>query len=377
MLKVSKDTKKVLAISIFILGLLTLSLYTPYAISVSVPVIILSWALAVTLIRKRSIHSYNKQQVLFIVIVFAVLYLTLYYLSGLKYGFVISSKGQITLPSFLKYVAPISVIIILSEKIREVLLAQPMRAAVPLSYAVGVASELVCAGGIPTIRHAYQVADLFGLVIFPALTANVLFTYLVRRYGKTSSTVYRMIMTLYVYFIPATSDVPKALCAFVLVLLPLIIYLFIDMLYEKRVKYALKRSRGKIGWIFTAAALTLMLSFIMLITCQFRFGMVMIATDSMTGAIDRSDAVIYETYEKYGPIEEGDVIIFGENNKRVVHRVVEIENVNGQRHYITKGDANPGNDPGYRIDSDIIGVVRLRVRFLGYPSLILHELTNK
>jgi signal peptidase len=306
-----------------------------------------------------------------------VLYLTLYFVSGLKYGFVISGGGRITLSSFLRYVLPISVIIVSTEKIREIMLAGSPRVLVLISYAVGVASELACKGGIPSIRNVYQVAALFGLVVFPALTANILFTYLTKRYGMASAISYRMIMTLYVYFIPASTDAPRALVAFILMLLPLIIYLFVDALFEKRVRYALKRNKSVIARVLACLVLVLMLCFILLITCQFRFGMVMIATDSMTGTINRSDAVIYEKYDSSDtPVTEGDIIIFMENNRRVVHRIVEINNVNGQRQYITKGDANETNDPGFRTDSDIVGVVRLRVRFLGYPSLVLHELTN-
>ena len=51
--------------------------------------------------------------------------------------------------------------------------------------------------------------------------------------------------------------------------------------------------------------------------------------------------------------------------------------MDGERRYITKGDANEGNDSGYRTDSDIVGVVRLKVVYIGYPSLWLRQIMNK
>ena len=65
----------------------------------------------VLLIKKRSIHSYNKRTVSLILGISALLYLTLYYVSGLKYGFYASPKGTLTLSSFFEYILPISVII--------------------------------------------------------------------------------------------------------------------------------------------------------------------------------------------------------------------------------------------------------------------------
>ncbi len=361
--------------AILTLAVLILSLFTKHTMLVALPTVLIGAAITSAILRKRSIHSYNKNQVLLIVSVFAVLFLTLYYVAGLKYGFVISQEGRISLPSFVKNVIPITLTIVSCEIIRRTLAAQKTWAAIPISYAIGVVTELVCAGGAPDFNTSYQVADFFGVTLLPAFTANVLFTYLSKGYGVAPNIAYRLIMTLYVYFIPATSDVPKAIHAFFLLILPILIRAFVAALFEKKKRLALKKE-GKLGIVAFSISVLLMLSFILLITCQFRFGMVVIATDSMTGQINRGDAVVYEQYEHCEEIEENDVIIFEENNRRVVHRVVAINNVNGQRQYITKGDANEGVDSGYRTDGDIIGIIRFKVLYIGYPSLWLRQIIS-
>ena len=57
----------------------------------------------------------------------------------------------------------------------------------------------------------------------------------------------------------------------------------------------------------------------------------------------------------------------------IVHRIVEIEIINGTAYYYTKGDANEDADTGYITDADIEGVVLFRVPFIGYTSIWLRS----
>ena len=332
-------------------------------------------AFTYALIKKRSIRSYNSRWVLIILAAFAALFLTLYYLSGLKFGFAISSKGVISLGSVFKRIIPLTAIILFSELLRSVLLAESSKIVTFISYVICVASEVVCAGGIPSFRSAYQLIDFLGMILFPALTANLLYNYISKRYGILPNTVYRLIIGLYVYLIPFVPDTPRIFTAFLLLILPLGIRLFIAALFEKKVRIAKKRE-SKLRFIPSAIAVIAMALFIMLISCQFRFGILVIATESMTGEINKGDAVIYEAYEHCDKIQENDIIVFEEGDRQVVHRVVRIETVNGQRQYTTQGDANEGVDPGYRTDGQIVGVVRMKVLYIGYPSLWLREIFN-
>ena len=59
---------------------------------------------------------------------------------------------------------------------------------------------------------------------------------------------------------------------------------------------------------------------------------------------------------------------------QTIHRIVEIRVVNGETRYITQGDANKGVDSGYRVDSDIQGLVNLRIKYIGLPTLWLSSL---
>jgi signal peptidase I len=161
--------------------------------------------------------------------------------------------------------------------------------------------------------------------------------------------------------------------AFFNLLLPLAIYLFIDYLYEKKRKYALAQ-HSPLGVALTTILVVMMTGLIMLVSNVFQFGAYVIATESMTGELNKGDIAVYERYDDGEIVEVGDVIVFKEQNKHVVHRVVDKSNINGETRYYTKGDANSEMDLGYITDGDIKGVVVLKLPYFGYPTLWLRDL---
>jgi signal peptidase len=102
-----------------------------------------------------------------------------------------------------------------------------------------------------------------------------------------------------------------------------------------------------------------------------------VMSGSMEPAIQTGD-VIFVYDRDPSTIEEGDVITYnldGQRTEVTTHRVVDIvENEEGQRVFVTKGDANEEPDP-YRVPPDaVIGVmptdgIPARVPFLGHALL--------
>ena len=128
--------------------------------------------------------------------------------------------------------------------------------------------------------------------------------------------------------------------------------------------------------ILTTAAFIVMVCVIALISNQFRYGLLVIATDSMTGELNRGDAAIYEQYDGQ-LIEEGQIIVFKRNDSMIVHRVEEIQIINGKKRYYTKGDANDGRDADFRYDSDIVGIVNYKIPYVGFPTVFMRGLFKR
>ena len=122
--------------------------------------------------------------------------------------------------------------------------------------------------------------------------------------------------------------------------------------------------------------LVLMVGTVMLVSNQFKYGSLVIATESMTGEINKGDVVIFESYDNQ-TVEEGQVIVFESRNSMIVHRVVDIEIINGNTRYYTKGDANEDKDVGFITDADIVGLANFKVPVIGYPTLWVRSLFER
>ena len=93
----------------------------------------------------------------------------------------------------------------------------------------------------------------------------------------------------------------------------------------------------------------------------------------MTGTINKGDAIIYERYDGED-IKQGQVIMFENNKMRIIHRAVKISNIDGEIRITTKGDANKDEDEGYRTKKDIRALVKLRIKYIGKPTIWINDL---
>ena len=102
--------------------------------------------------------------------------------------------------------------------------------------------------------------------------------------------------------------------------------------------------------------------------------LVVVESKSMIPTLDVGHLLVLQ---KRAPdkIYLNDIIVFNAdyNDKPIVHRVKEIQIVDGEYRYFTQGDNNSVRDPGYRVYGDIIGVVVFAIPYIGYVTLFLHE----
>ena len=331
--------KRVLyTVSAVSLALLLVSMFLPGELSGRISAAILLLCLAVAThvyVKKRGIPSMYKGEVMLLLAVTALVYIAVYYLTGLKFGF----YRNLDFLS-LKHIIPITVIVIASEHIRKIIMAQEDRPAEIITYFALVIAETLILGNISYVTTFNRFMDLVAVVFLPSLVTNLLYHYLARRYGALPNVVYRLITTLYLYLIPVIPGLSESIVSFIKLIIPILVYVFVDTLYERKRRYALA-TRSKLAIPLTILAVACMASVVMLISNQFRFGALVIATESMTGEINKGDVVIFD--QEDGQIyKEGQVIVFEKYDVTVVHRIIKIERINGENRYYTKGDANEG-----------------------------------
>ncbi len=371
----NKDRKTTYVLSLTIFAVLLTALFVNVKSSriLTACLLVPLAALTLILIKKRCSFSINRREVLLVGSVIAVIYVVLLEMSGFYFEF---SKNPyfINFKIFLERILPLTAIIISAELIRSVLLAQKNKFVSFIAFVCCVFAEVLCFYNLCGVTNINRFMDLVGLTFFPAITANIYFHYASKRYGALPNIIFRLITVLYIYFMPVVAQMPDSLSACIKLIFPILLLAFISAMFSKEKKKAVRRSKG-LGAVATVLSIAIVLSVAMLISCQFRFGALVIATESMTGEINKGDMILYERYEDQ-VIKEGQVIIFLEQESKIVHRVVKIERIGNETRYYTKGDANEDLDYGYRVDSDIFGLTDIKIAYIGYPTLWLRELIN-
>lgn len=374
------DRKKTYIISLSILAALLLVLFAPDGSGRILAALLLLPAAAIVWInlKKRPIGSLYSKQVLMIISVIGLLYLMLILLSGLKFGFYRTGygfKGDI----ILRLSLPIAVIIFSTEIIRYVLIAQQVKGVPVITYFICLIADVLTQYSISEISTFSHFMDVVGIVLFPGIVANFLYNYMSQRYGFLPNMVFRALTVLSFYFIPYNSAISNSLVAFINLLLPVAIYFFIDSLYEKKKKYALggkTRFSRVTSTVISLLVVAVMLITVMLISNQFKYGVYVVATESMTGEINKGDAVIYEKYDDQ-IIKVGQIIAFEDGRSVLIHRVVKIEIINGEYRFYTKGDANEDIDSGYVVKSEIVGLVDHKIPYIGYSTIWVRSLFKR
>lgn len=375
----NKDKQVLYTISFLTFAVLLASLLLPIKLDklfVACLLIALAVLTRIT-IRKKVSYSINKKEVIFLSLVLGVLYVILVQFTGVYFGFYKN-------PYFVKYlnpeqiltiILPLIAIIVSTELIRSTLLAQKNKLVTLLAFLSCVLADMLAVSNLAGITNFNKFMDLMGLTLFPAVSANIYYHFASKRYGPIPNIVFRLITTLYAYALPTLTGMSDAIFSMIKLAMPIVMLALIAALFEKQKKTARKKA-SKLSAIAVILSTAVVASIAMLISCQFRYGAIVIATGSMTGEINKGDMIIYEQY-KDQKIEEGQVIVFLQNRSRIIHRVVKIEQIGGETRYYTKGDANPTNDIGYRTDADIVGLTDMKLAYAGYPTLWLREIMKK
>ena len=176
------------------------------------------------------------------------------------------------------------------------------------------------------------------------------------------------------YFIPYIPDVYIYMRSFLRMIYPFIIYTVIEYSYSKLTIVSNRKNKRQ-NFIFYTILIIIMSCLIGLISCKFKYGVLVIGSESMTGTINMGDVILFKRYDKQ-VIKKDEIIVFEKDDLLLVHRIVRITKTGNGYHYYTKGDANESIDSGFITDSKIKGKVIFKIKYIGSPTLWLHKLFN-
>ena len=378
-----KHILKVYALEIFLMVILFFTLFVLNKASyIYISIIIALFAFVTKIfLNKKNIVSTNNKQVKWLMIAFALIYLGIFYLLGMiKYDFY-ESATLFSFKTLYRFIIPLTLIIVSTEFIRFRFLSQEakiliLKKKVDLSkiiiFICMVLIDLIIYVGIYDLTDYDDFLTVLGFIFFASVSCNLFYNYISLRYGIVSIILYRLITTLYVYIIPFIPDVYVYFRTFLRMVYPYILYIIFEKTFSRTdfvVSYV-DRRKNVVGITILIVLLALTT---MLISCQFRYGILVIGSGSMTGTINVGDAVFFESYNGQ-EIKNGQIIIFEKKGIKLVHRVIKIRNVNNEIRYYTKGDANKVMDSGYVVDDNIVGITKFRIMYIGHPTLWVRSL---
>jgi len=321
--------------------------------------------------KQRISYKKNKEQLILIII---LVYLMLYVLQGLFFGYVKSPYSR-TLIGLLTNIWSFVLIIVYQEYSRNVLVRSTNKIIPCILFII---LEI-------NLYTFFQISDNITLfkqissIILPAISSNILLTYLTRNSGVMSCLLYKIPIVLSNFLLPLFPDIDWFFIAVEQTILPFIVYIMIKNINDRKVDRNLRKYQIKRKNKITIILIIILMLFICFVAGLFKYKPVSVMSNSMFPIFKRGDIVVTEkiSQKDINEIQKYDIIEYVLDNIIVMHRVIAIEKHGDEILFITKGDNNNNVDNRKVKPSQVKGIIKLRIPSLGYPSVWLNEFLNK
>lgn len=314
----------------------------------------------------------NKTQSLLIVL---IIYIILYFLSGLIFGFERTPYSKDIL-SVLLNLWSFGSIIILQEYVRLQLVKNENKKmySLILTTLVFFVLNLNYSNFLDNFTDFKTIFIYVSSVLLPAIAESAVLTYLIYTSGVKASIIYRLFVTIPPFLIPIVPSLDWFVTAVVGVVLPLAVYIYINyvnVVKNERLSRGERKRYSPVVYIPVFALIAVFAAFVMGL---FKYQPVAVLSGSMSPTFNRGDAVIINKLSKQekNELKKGDIIQFISGTRYVVHRIYKVTNDEyGNKAFITKGDHNNAPDSDMVSLDNVIGKVSFSVPLIGYPSVWL------
>ena len=310
------------------------------------------------------------------IIIFIFSFFILYYMFGLFIGFA-KNGNYYTWNGLIHFIIPAIIYLILREFLRYNVLckAEDNNITIVMSVVLFILLDISNATFYSLDGNGYKMISYIGLSLLPAITSNISYSYITTKSGYVPLMFYGIIMEGYKYLFPIIPNANIYLSSVISFLLPVLLWVRLNSFYEKEEEEELDRYYNKTNISILVAPAIIIAIMVYFYSGYFRYYAIAIASGSMSPKIKRGDVVIIDQKIKdYKKIEVGEVIAYKKENYIIVHRVVKKLDSNGKTVFYTKGDANKEMDSIVIEENMIIGVVPMKLSYLGLPTVWLNNL---
>lgn len=330
---------------------------------------------------EKNKSRYNKDIILSLII-----YITIYYISIYLFGLFIGFSKNVynfDFVSIINNIVPVIILIFVSEILRYIINSKIKDSylLLGLSLIVFTMIDITFTLNATNFGDFYTVLKVIGLFVLPSLGKNFLFTYLSVKVGFKPNMVYRYLMDIPKYILPIIPNFGAYIESIIYIAFPILVFIIIYNNLKKvdrKVNKIIKSKKSKKTIITYYIIIPLLIITVALTSGYFKYQAIVVATGSMSPNINKGDIVVVKKLSdnEIRNLKIGDILVFNRENKIVVHRIYKIYSSGDEIFFKTKGDNNNAPD-SYLIEiHEILGIVKLKVRYIGYPTVALYERIN-
>ncbi len=321
-------------------------------------------------------NNYLKRTVSKMVVSCILIYSITIYLLGLLLGFN-KTPFSLSFDYFLKVLLLESVVIVAREIIRYIIARNTQHKRMPLviyTILLIILSVIVEINGY-NLRDNEQAFVFITTVVLPSISMQALCSYLTYKVSYVPALICVLFMSLYQYVLPIIPNLGNYLYSLLSTSLPYLIYYIVSKLISYKDKVEIYRDKIIRRLIlFPVLIVTIVLA--MLVSGLFSHTMVAIGSNSMVPIYEKGDAVIYKKIDPR-KLQAGEIIAFEKSNRIITHRIVKIIKTKDSFKITTKGDANNAPDVWTVGEEEVLGVVKYRIKYVGYPTLWFNDIYSR
>lgn len=319
-------------------------------------------------------HRYTKNVIIEIFIILLMFFI-IFYLFGLIVGFV-KNNSYLNFYGLSNIIIPIFITIILKEVLRyEILMkACDNKLLIILSCILFIIFDLFNSFSLNDFSSKYNIFLFISLNLIPAISNNVVCTYLSIKSGYKPLIFYQIIIQLYSYILPIIPDVSEYIVSLIGLLLPIIIgrKIYNDFRVEND-EYIVRNYKKK-DYLILGFSSFIVIFLVYFCSGYFKYHVIAIASGSMHPYLNKGDLVVIEKINKDSKLKKGMIIAYKYNGVTIIHRINRVVKINNEDIFYTKGDSNNEEDK-YKVKKSMIsGIVKGNIDYVGWPIVWLNEL---
>lgn len=365
---------------IFLLNIFVKNILNDYHIFSIIIGAILLLFVSVGYEKDKNIDRNVRKKLIFYIVFYTISFLILEYGLGLFLGYV-KSPYKRDIVSIIKNIFPVILIIISSEYLRYMIIkkSENNKFLIVLTIILFIIIDLTLNVSYYNLNKMDDLLTYLTSIFLTSVFKNFILTVFVYRYGMIQNIIYRLILELYIYIVPITPDLGIYLDSVLLMVYPILLGLLTNYGFEKEKKKDY-RDHKVFGKIISTIIILMVALIVALNSNLFRYWMAVVATGSMEPTINIGDAIIVDKkYQKeLDKLKKGDVLVFKIGKKIYTHRIIKIDKKQNNYRIKTKGDRKGQLTDSWTVtNKDVIGVVKYRIKYVGYPTVWLSRILEE